>query len=153
VTAWHQVSPGRGVLDVADPPLSDGRYHRQGGRPTWYGSSSEKGAWAELLRNPPQGIDPREARRRLGRVSIDVVALDLTSARLLNALGLARDDLTSRDRRICLTVADVAAEAGFDALIAPSAADKDGTTLAVFGPAIHANAHDIVDYGVRTPPG
>ena len=142
------MSPRHGILDVADPPLTDGRYHRVGERATWYGSSSEATAWAELFKNPPNGVDPLETRRRLGRVSFDVVALDLTNKTVQESLGVTADDLTSRDRSICQALADLAREAGFEAIIAPSAATAQQTTLAVFAPAYEQRSHDVVDLGV-----
>jgi len=147
--AWRQVSPKHQVLDVADPPVTDGRFHRQGGRPTWYGSSSEGAAWSELSRNP-HGVDAREAKRRLGRVIFDVAALDLTDPSLRDALGVTLLELTSPEREVCQALADIAADAGFDAVLSPSAALSGATTLAVFGEAIRAKASAVTDLGVRT---
>jgi len=81
-----------------------------------------------------------------------VVALDLTNVRLLAALGVSRDDLASMNRETCQTLADVAAEAGFDAVLGPSAAIADETTLAVLGAAIRSRSHDLIESGVRIPP-
>jgi len=81
-----------------------------------------------------------------------VVALDLTNVRLLAALGVSRDDLVSMNRETCQTLADVAAEAGFDAVLGPSAAIADETTLAVLGAAIRSRSHDLIESGVRIPP-
>lgn len=145
------MSPRHGILEVADPPLTDGRYHREGERATWYGSSSEASAWAELVKNPPNGVDPRETRRRLGRVSFDVVALDLTNDKVQKSLGVTVDDLTSKDRTSCQMLADLAREAGFEAIVAPSAAKSNETTLAVFAPAFEQRSRDIVDLGVSRP--
>jgi len=115
-----------------------------------YGSSSESAAWAELLRNP-HGVDAREAKRRIGRLTFDVVALDLTAPETQRALGVTPADLTADDIEICQTLADLAADAGFEAVLGPSAAAPDETTLAVFGSAI-ARATDVVDNGVATAP-
>ena len=134
---------------MADPPVTEGRFHRQGGRPTWYGSSSEGAAWSELSRNP-HGVDAREAKRRLGRVVFDVVALDLTDPTLRDALGVTLLELTAPEREVCQTLADLAADAGFDAVVSPSAAVPGATTLAVFGEAIRGNAAEVSDLGVRT---
>ena len=145
------MSPTHRLLDVADPPVTDGRFHRRGGRATWYGSTSEAGAWAEFARNP-HGVDVREAKRRIGSVTFDVTILDLTNGPLLDAMGLSKMELTSRDQEICQALAELAVEAGFEAVLGPSAALAAEATLAVFAPAISTKAVNIVDRGVRTPP-
>ena len=139
------------MLSVANPPLGPGRYHRTGGRPTWYGSSSEAAAWAELFRHTRDPVAAAEMRRRIGHADFKVVALDLTSPELQRELGVKRADLTADDLAICQTLADLAADAGFEAVLGPSAASSDGTTLAVFGSAIADNATNVVDEGARTP--
>jgi hypothetical protein len=153
LVAWHQNSPSRSILDVADPPRTDGRYHRKGGRRTWYGSSSRDAAWAELTRNPPQDVNWEEASRRIGEVSFDLLVLDLTNLELLSQLGLTATDLVVDDRSTCQALADVAADAGFEAVLGPSAAASGESTLAVFGSAIRDRATDVRDLGVhRAPP-
>lgn len=138
---------------MADPPLGPGRYHRTGGQPTWYGSSSEAAAWAELFRHTLDPVAASEMRRRIGHADFKVIALDLTSPELQHALGVKRSDLTADDLTICQTLADLAADAGFDAVLGPSAASSGETTLAVFGPAIVDDATNVVDEGARTPTG
>lgn len=152
MTAWHHGSPTRPVLDTPRPPFRSGRYHRAGGRPTWYGSSTEGAAWAEFARALPDGTDPTQFQRRLARVSFDVVALDLASPAVHRALGIEPSTLVSDDLEVCQTLADLAADAGFEAVVAPSAAAPRETTLAVFDAAIAGRSHDVSDYGVRTPP-
>ena len=151
--ACHHGSPRRAVLDVQNPPHRAGRYHRIGGRPTWYGSSSEAGAWAEFIRSLPEGADPAEFQRRIGRVDFDLVALDLASPELQRALGVKPAELTADDLTVCQTLADLAAEAGFDGVLGPSAAAAGETTVAVFGKSIGAKAAAVVDQGVKTPTG
>jgi hypothetical protein len=146
---WHHGSPGRAVLDAPSPPFRAGRYHRAGGRPTWYGSSTEDAAWREFGRSLPEGVDPSQFKRRIGRVDFDLIALDLTSPELQTALGINPEDLTSNDLTVCQTLADLAADSGFDALLAPSAARRGNETLAVFGPAIRAGALKVSDVGIR----
>lgn len=149
IRAWHQGPPNRPLLSAADPPRGPGRYHRRGGRQTWYGSSSEASAWAELARHTLDPIDADHVRRRIGWADFDVVALDLTSSAIQRGLGIRPADLTSDDLVICQTLADVAAEAGFEAVQGPSAAIAAEFTLAVFDKSI-AGARRVVDLGVRT---
>jgi len=81
-----------------------------------------------------------------------VLALDLTDDRVRATLGLRPSELTSDDLEVCQTLADLAADAGFSAVIGPSAALKGGWTLAVFDGAISGRSDDIADLGVRTAP-
>ena len=151
--AWHQGPPDYPLLSVADAPRGPGRYHRTGGRPTWYGSSTRRGAWAELFRHfSAEGVSPFEVRRRIGRADFTIVALDLTQPRLQRVLGVTPEELVSDDLSTCQALAELAAEAGFDGIRGPSAAIAGERTLAVFGPVVDASATDVVDGGPRTPP-
>jgi hypothetical protein len=59
--------------------------------------------------------------------------LDLTSAKVLKALGLTREELVSPDDFTTpQAVSRAARKAGFEALIAPSAIGEDCETLVVF---------------------
>jgi RES domain-containing protein len=140
------------LLDVPDPPVRAGRYHRLNGRPTWYGSTSEAGAWAEFARSLPDGVDPAQFKRHVGRVDFDVMVLDLTDSDVQTRLGISRGDLIADDDAVCQALADLAANAGFEAVLGPSAALPDDATLAVFGDAIRARSRDVVDRGVRSAP-
>jgi RES domain-containing protein len=122
-----------------------------GGRATWYGSSSEAGAWAELFRHTLDPVGAAETRRRVGHAEFNVLALDLTDDAIRAALGLKPSDLTSNDLEVCQTLAELAADAGFSAVIGPSAALKGGWTLAVFDGAIAQSPASVTDLGVRAP--
>ncbi len=47
---WHQGPTRRQLAGVANPTVTGGRDHAVGGLGTWYASSQEQAAWAELLR-------------------------------------------------------------------------------------------------------
>ena len=150
---WHQGPPGYPLVSAQDPPGGPGRYHRAGGRPTWYGSSSERGAWAEFFRHfEADDVSPFEFFRRVGHADFTVIALDLSSSRIRDALGVTTEELTDDDLTTCQALADLAADAGFEAVHGPAGALAGERTLAVFGPAIHANAKAVVDRGSRTAP-
>jgi hypothetical protein len=150
---WHQGRPDHPLLSLADPPRGPGRYHRTRGRPTWYGSGTRRGAWAELFRHfSAEGVSPFEIRRRIGRADFTIVALDLTQPRLRRALGLTIEELVSDDLSVCQALAALADEAGFDGIHGPSAAVDGERTLAVFGPAIDRTATEVVDSGPQTAP-
>lgn len=150
---WHQGWPGKPLSWVKDPPGGPGRYHRAGGRPTWYGSTTARGAWAEFFRHfEDETVSPFEFFRRLGRADYTVFALDLSSTRVRAALGVTADELTADDLSVCQMLADLAADAGFEAVRGPSGALAGERTLAVFGPAILADATGVIDRGSQTAP-
>jgi hypothetical protein len=150
---WHQGNPRYAVTSVADPPQAEGRYHRPGGLATWYGSRTERGAWAELFRHfLDDEVSPFEIRRRVGRVDAQVIALDLTSKRILDALGVSVDELIADDLTVCQDLAELAIEAGFEAIHGPAAPLERERTLAVFGMAIKLNLIDVLDKGIRRAP-
>jgi RES domain-containing protein len=140
------------VLDAPDRSLWDGRYNRAGGRATWYGSSSEAGAWSEFLRSLPDGADPSQFTRRIGRVEFQATVLDLTASELQKRLALRERDLTADDLSACHVLADLAADAGFDGVLAPSAALDGATTVALFDGAIRTRVVKSTDLGVQNPP-
>lgn len=134
------------------PPVGDGRYHRRHGVRTWYGSRTERGAWAEFFRHwVDAGVSPFEVRRRVGRVRVSLVVLDLTRPRSIAALGLLPEYLVADDLSICQDLADQALSAGFEAILAPSAALPGEVTLAVFDAAIMKITVEL-DRGVRRAP-
>ncbi len=80
------------------------------------------------------------------------MALDLTSARVRDALGVSVDELIADDLSVCQELAEVAVEAGFEAVHAPAAALEHERTLAVFGGAIASALVAVLDKGVRRAP-
>lgn len=119
---------------------------------TWYGSRSERGAWAELFRHfTDDDVDPFEVRRRIGRADIEVVVLDLTKPQIREALGVDYDELIADGLQLCQELAELARIAGFEAIHAPSAALPGERNLAIFGSAIE-KLHDVLDKGIRRAP-
>jgi RES domain-containing protein len=152
--AWHQ---GRPADDVDSwkptPPRHDGRYHVAGGTRTWYGSSNEDACWAEFLRHQVKpDIDPRQIRRRVGQVELELVVLDLTNPAIRDLFGVGASDLIADDYTVCQAIAVEAIAHGFEAILAPSAALPDETTLAVFGRAIKDRGTDVQDDGIKQAP-
>lgn len=134
---WHQ-GPTRFPVDYcSDPARSSGRYHRSGDAGVWYASSQEQAAWAELFRHfVDVGVDPFEVRRRIGRVHANLNILDLTDSVVRSNLGVTQDDLVGDDYRLTQEIAAAARAAGFDGILAPSAALPSRTTLVVFSDAL-----------------
>ncbi len=131
---WHQNAPRFALLDCADPAVVDARYQRRGQPGVWYASSRERSAWAELLRHTQSPeLSPFQLRRRVGRVQVTGLrVLDLTDPRVRDQLGVGEDELVGDDYRPCQQLAELARAAGFDGLLAPSAALDGHLTLAVF---------------------
>jgi RES domain-containing protein len=131
---WHQCSPKRELLDVADPAVTTGRYHRPGGAGVWYASSSEDGAWAELFRHHEAGgVAASEVVRRIGRARVRRLrVLDLTDPRVREAFDVCESELTSDDLALCQRVGQYARDASYDGVLASSAALAGNQTVAVF---------------------
>ncbi|MEX2627745.1 MAG: RES family NAD+ phosphorylase [Ilumatobacteraceae bacterium] len=148
---WHQGPTRHELTSCADPARGHGRYHRAGDDGVWYASSQEQAAWAELFRHfVDEGIDPFEVRRRVGRVSVDIEVLDLTDERVRTVVGVDESDLIGDDYAVTQELAAEARAAGFDGVLAPSAALPDRQTLVVFAralPTVRAQRSDI-----RQPP-
>lgn len=148
---WHHGPPRRTGVSVPNPAVTDGRYHRRDGPGAWYASSSERAMWAEFDRHfVAAAVDRLHVLRRAGAYSVDLDVLDLTDDDVLKALHLDRDALVQDDLSLTQAVADAARTAGFVAVLAPSAACADATTLAVFEGGTAAVAE--VDVVVRPPP-
>ena len=138
VEVWRQCRPSRGLLAVDDPPSYPGRFHRVGDRATWYSSLSEQDAWAQFFRHHPQGgVDPMEVLRRIGRARVaDLVVLDLTDARRRRLACITLKQLRSNRYAACQALGRAAREAGFEGILAPSAALRGEDTLVVFDRAL-----------------
>lgn len=137
-SVWRQCRPSRGLLAVDDPPSYPGRFHRVGDRATWYSSLSEDDAWAQFFRHNPQGgVDPMEVLRRIGRARVaDLVVLDLTDPRTRRLAGITLKQLRSNRYAACQALGRAAREAGFEGILAPSAALHGENTLVVFDRAL-----------------
>jgi len=65
---------------------------------------------------------------------------------------MTTDELIGDDLAVCQEIADLAIEAGFEAIHAPAAPLERERTLAVFNGAITSNLSDVIDKGVRRAP-
>lgn len=97
------------------------------------------------------GVDPFEIRRRVGRVKVtDLDVLDLTNPTVRAALGVTEADLTGDQYSDTQQLAEEAAAAGFQGILAPSAALPGRRTLVVFAAASALVTEESSD--VRQPP-
>ena len=140
------------MLWASDPAESDARFTVQDGPGLWYASSQEQAAWAEPFRHfTGRGIDPFEVRRRVGAARVeDLSVLDLTDPAVREAVGLTVADLIGDDYSRTQQIALAAVEAGFDGILAPSAALPGRMTLAVFPKGMAKVS--VVREAVRTAP-
>jgi RES domain-containing protein len=131
---WRQCAPTRRLLDLASPAAGPGRYHRAGDDGAWYASMTERGAWAELFRHHTSNeVSPFEVRRRIGRARVENLrVLDLTDPRVRETLGVSDDDLIGDDFTRCQALGEAARAAGFEGVLAPSAALAGEVILVVF---------------------
>ena len=131
---WRQCAPTRRLVDVASPAAGPGRYHRVGEPGAWCASTTELGAWAELLRHHTSSeLSPFEIRRRIGCAQVEGLrVLDVSDPQVRDALALAEADLTSDDLAPCQELGEAARAAGFEGILAPSAALTGETILVVF---------------------
>lgn len=123
---------------MATPAAGPGRYHRAGDRGAWYASTTERGAWVELLRHHTSSeLSPFEIRRRIGGARVENLrVLDLTDPGVRDVLALTEADLTGDDLTRCQALGDAARVAGFEGILAPSAALGGEIVLVVFPSAI-----------------
>jgi RES domain-containing protein len=138
LSVWRQCRPTRDLLHVEDPASYPGRFHAVGDRATWYSSITEQDAWAQFFRHHPGGgVDPFEVRRRIGEARVqDLVVLDLTDARVRRLAGVTLKQLRSNRYAACQALGRAARAAGFEGILAPSAALSGENTLAVFDRAL-----------------
>jgi len=113
-----------------------------GGPGTWYASSSEAAAWAELTRHAPD-LPPGDLRPRLvARIRVaGLRVLDLTDPGTVAEVGLTAAELTNDEPEALAALADLAAWAaaeGFQGLLAPSAAVPGECTLVLFASGLAA---------------
>jgi RES domain-containing protein len=95
---------------------------------------TEHGAWAELFRHHTSTeLSPFEVRRRIGRARVENLrVLDLTDSRVRETLGVTDDDLVGDDLTRCQALGEAARAAGFEGVLAPSAALAGEVILVVF---------------------
>ena len=118
------------VLSTEGNRKYPGRYHLVGDSGVLYAARREETAIRSFLRFAPAGrvrggMAVAKIRIRLARV------LDLTDSAVLRALALERRDLTAPDASLPRALGLAARRAGFEGLLAPSAAGP-GAVVVVF---------------------
>jgi RES domain-containing protein len=106
-----------------------GRYNDPGETGALYTSMEPRTALAEVAR---QTTSPLQARWWQYTIQVDLIALDLTDANVTDALGTAQEALTGTDRTLPRKLARKAKQAGFQALIVPSAVRPGEKNVVLF---------------------
>ncbi len=143
-TFWHQ-GPVRLAADhLVHPARYAARFRKPGGPGTWYASSSEAAAWAELARHAPDLPLTDLRPRRVCKVRVRALpVVDLLDVEAPAVLGLGAPALISDEADDLAVLADMAAWAhaeGFGGILTPSAALIAAITLVVFSSGMHAVA-------------
>jgi RES domain-containing protein len=132
---WYRITRvGSEPFLWTDEP-SDGRWQQGSVVRAIYLGDSEATVWAEWYRHTAEaGVPPwRRLPRAIWKVDVDLDEVaDLTAEGVLAAHGLLRMDPTRRQWSETQTVGLAYFKDGARALLAPSAARRGGTVLAVF---------------------
>jgi len=131
---WHQGHPWYGLISFQDPARGDGRYHRIGDEGVWYCSTTALAAWAQLFRvKLDDGLSPLHVKRRIGRCRVRaLVVLDLSDDATRRVLGVAESELRADENGRCQAIAHRARSAGFEGILAPSAALNGALDVVAF---------------------
>lgn len=151
---WHQCASIAEALWYPSPARVHGRYHTVGNDGAWYGSTSARGAWAELFRHWRRiDVDPFAVQRLVARVRInDLPVLDLTDGATRALVGVDYADLISEDWTTCqLISAAVVRSRRFKGILAPGGALHGTSTVVVYHRA--ANARIVEAQRVRSASG
>ena len=131
---WRQIPGGGDVHHEPDPP-ADSRWQRGEVVDALYFAESEETAWAEWYRVLAEsGLPPKQALPRdLWRweISLPKVA-DLSTPEKLETVGLQLPTPATSQWSAFQQVGETLWEEGCPALIAPSAARREGRVLCVF---------------------
>jgi RES domain-containing protein len=139
---YRHLSSRYEALDSSGSLKAGGRWNPKGEYGVLYTASDEETAVAELHRlGQRQGLNLDDlAPRDLVsiRASLSKV-LDLTDKKILEEIGISKDEIVSNDISVCLEVSRLAHRAGFEAVLAPSATKK-GSILVVFPNRLHPSS-------------
>jgi len=120
---WRQVGRLANPLIPEDKAFSEGRYHKKGGEPVWYGATCEMGAWSEHERH--SSVDSQYVARFMTWVHVrDISILDLTDSGVLAECAIADpQQLRSDDYSLTQEISRATfAQDSLDGILAPSAA-------------------------------
>lgn len=121
------------------PNSEPGRWHWVGDGATQYLSTTVDGAWAELIRSEQLRSEQEAARARMpmwvAEVHVQRIA-DYSTFEKAEAAGFPPDALIDDDHARCQEEGSRLRKAGFQGVVAPSAALPGSNSLTLFGPRI-----------------
>ena len=153
---WRIVPRGAFALHVGFILRARGRWNREGVYGCLYTALTPEGAlgeWGKYLRRA--GVSARLAPPRdlvSLRVRVDPV-LDLTSRTVRREMGISLATLTGDeegDLEACRSIADLARQQDYCAILSPSAAMRGSRNLNIYIDGL-AGAYDLDEGGDRTP--
>jgi hypothetical protein len=118
------------------PNTEPGRWHRVGDQPTQYLSMSVEGSWAELIRAEGLRSEAEVALLRMPMwvAEVDVKRIaDYETFEKASEAGFSPDALIDENFDRCQVEGLRLREAGFDGVLAPSAALPGASNLTLFG--------------------
>jgi RES domain-containing protein len=121
------------------PNTDPGRWHRVGDGPTQYLSVTVEGAWAELIRAEGLRSEAEVAllRMPMWAAHLDVQRIvDYGTFKKADESGFAPDALIDDDYSRCQEEGGRLRSAGYQGILAPSAALPGAVNLTLFGPRI-----------------
>lgn len=118
------------------PNSESGRWHRRGDGPTQYLSATVEGAWAELIRAEGLSSEAEVSLIRMpmwaAKIHVQRIA-DYASFEKAAAAGFQPEALIEDDYGRCQEEGERLRQAGFQGVLAPSAALPGATNLTLFG--------------------
>ncbi len=134
VIVYRHLSSRYETLDSSGSLKAGGRWNPKGEYGALYTASDEETTIAELHRLAErQGLNLEDlAPRDLVSIQASLSkVLDLTDREILDQIGISKNGIVGNDISLCLEVSRLAHDAGFEAILAPSATKK-GPILVVF---------------------
>ncbi len=136
-TVYRVVRKGIDPLSSRGSELNGGRYNLPGTKGILYASFEKAVAVAEVAKGlTARGINPDDyGPDEWWAYELEVNStrvLDLTNPRVLEALQITGASIVGDEVAVTRQIGKQAIEAGFDAIIAPSAARQQGNNIVIF---------------------
>jgi len=136
-TVYRVVHRGIDPLSSRGSELNGGRYNSPGTKGVVYAPFDKATAVADVAKGlKTRGINPEDyGPDHWWAYELELIArhvLDLTDPKVLEKLQISAADLVGDDLALTRQVTQEALSAGYDALVAPSAAHGQGKTVVIF---------------------
>jgi RES domain-containing protein len=136
-TVFRVVHKGVDPLSSRGSELNGGRYDPPGTKGILYASFEKAVAVAEVTKGlKARGINPEDyGPDEWWAYELELASdrvLDLTDPKVMEALNITHSSIVANEIAITRQIGKQAIEAGFDAIIAPSAAHPGGKNIVIF---------------------